>query len=125
VSDSLDRLARRLEDDPGFLACALAEYARSEGLDDAGLARLLGCAAADLTGVRLCRAPRPGPADFRADVRHVAERFALDAARLMEVVRAADALRLLREGAAAAPGFLMAARDREDEPPPSEEDEEP
>jgi hypothetical protein len=123
MSELLARLAQRLEGDPAFLACALAEYARAERLDDDALARHLGCPPAELTAVRLCRAPRPGPADFRADVRHVAERFGLDETRLMEAVREAEALRRLREGAAAAPGFLMAARDREGDPPPEEDDE--
>ena len=117
MSDPLKRLAARAASDPSFLASLLAEYARSEGRDDAGLARELGCPEETLTGVRLCRAPRPDPAGFREDVRRVAERFALDADRLMEVVRQAEALRRLREGGSAAAGFLMAARDRPDEPP--------
>ena len=121
MSDPLKRLAARVESDPSFLASLLSEYARAEGLDDAGLARDLGCKEDDLTGVRLCRAPRPDPAGFREDVRRVAERFSLDADRLMGVVREAEALRRLREGGAAAPGFLMAARDRPDEPPRPEE----
>jgi hypothetical protein len=125
MSDPLKRLARRVEADPHFLASLLAEYARAEGLDDVGLARELNCRAEDLTGVRLCRAPRPDPAGCWEDVRRVAERFALGAARLLEVVRQAEALRRLREGGTTAPGFLMAARDRPVEPPRPEEGKRP
>jgi len=121
MNNALKRLARRVEADPGFMASLLAEYARAEGLDDAGLAAALGCDEERLTGVRLCRAPRPDAAGFREDVRRVAERFAIDAGRLLEIVRQGEALRRLREGGEAAPGFLMAARDRTDDPPPAGE----
>jgi hypothetical protein len=125
MSDPLKRLARRVEADPHFLASLLAEYARAEGLDDIGLARELNCRAEDLTGVRLCRAPRPDTAGCREDVRRVADRFGLAADRLLEIVRQVEALRRLRDGGAAAPEFLMAARDRPDAPPCPEEGKRP
>jgi hypothetical protein len=125
MSDPLERLARRVEGDPFFLASVLVEYAHGEGLDDAGLALELGCRAGDLTALRLCRAPRPAPADFRADVQEVASRFALDPTRLMDLVRHGEALRRLREGAAGAAGFLMAARDRPEAPASDEGTEGP
>lgn len=118
MSDPLQRLARRVEDDPQFLASFLAEYARTEGLDNAALARELGCAEDTLVGVRLCRAPRSGAANFRRDVRQVAEQFGLNEARLAEIVRQGEAFRLLRQGGVEAPGFLMAARDRPKEEEP-------
>lgn len=125
MSDPLKRLARRVENDPQFLACLLAEYAQSEGLDDAGLARELSGEEAILTSLRLCRAPRPEAADFRQDVRQIAEHFALDAVRLAEILRQGEAFRLLQQGRVGAPGFLMAARDRPEETPPSNEEEQP
>lgn len=114
MSDLLGRLAQRLESDERFLAAVLAEYARAEDLDDTGLARALGCRLDDLTALRLCRSPRSEPANFRADARVVAERFGLDAIRLMEIVRHAVSLRALRGGAAGGPGSLLAARDHEE-----------
>src|SRR5205823_1792353 len=87
VSRALDALARQLEGDPYFLASPLARYAASVRLDDAGLAAALACRPEDLTALRLCRAPRPDVAGFRADVTCVAERFGLDADRLAEAVR--------------------------------------
>lgn len=123
MSERLDNLARRVGRDPFFLAAALDAYARSERLDERGLARALGCAPATLTPLRLCRRPRPEPAAFRADVERIAGRFGVDAATLAQLVRRADALDGLRGGTASGvgrddAGLLLAARDREDDEPP-------
>lgn len=71
----LDHLANRVAADPFFLAHSLAEFARSEGLDEVALAARLGCREEDLTMIRLCRTPRPDLAGFREDVAAVAGRF--------------------------------------------------
>jgi hypothetical protein len=109
VSDPLEPLARRVEGDPFFLASVLAEYARSEGLDDAGLAAALGCRPAALTDLRLCRAPGMEPREFKADVVRVAEHFGLEPVRLAEIARRGQTLQRAR--AAAAGATLLAARD--------------
>lgn len=116
MSKSLEALARRVANDPFFLASVLAAYARSEHLDDAGLAETLGCSAAVLTALRLCRAPRPAPRAFQQDVDRLAERFGVDADRLAEVVRYGQALPRLQAGPASAQGFLMAAREEGEAP---------
>jgi hypothetical protein len=115
VASRLDALARRVVDDPFFLGEALAAYARSEGLDDAGLAAALGCSVEGLARLRLCR--RPDPARFGADVARIAERFGARADALAEAVRRADALAALRDASAGAAeaGLLMAARDRDED----------
>ncbi len=112
MSERLAAFARRVADDPFFLASALRDYAQSEGLDDAGLAARLGCSAETLDRLRLCRRPRPEPAEFRADVDRIAERFGVDPTALAEVVRRADVLAELRHAGAGGAGTLMAARDR-------------
>ncbi|MBX9583717.1 MAG: hypothetical protein K2X87_25725, partial [Gemmataceae bacterium] len=78
MNDSVRRLANRVAVDPFFLAFALAEYARAEGLDDAGLAAALGTDADGLAHARLCRTPRADPDGFRADVERIAGKFGLD-----------------------------------------------
>lgn len=110
MSEALDWLSRRVEDDPSFLASVLADYATAERLDDAGLAAALGCPLENLARVRLCRTPRADPAGFRADVAEIAAAFAVDPLRLASAVRRVQSLRQFR--GAAAPGSLLAARQR-------------
>jgi hypothetical protein len=116
MTDPLPALARRAEGDDFFLASPLAAYARSEGLDDAGLAAAVGCSGEDLTMLRLCRTPRREAPEFWDDVTRIAERFNLEPDRLADVVQRGLAVRRLRE-APSSGGFLLAARDDEDEPP--------
>lgn len=109
----IDALARRVESDPEFLASALADYARSEGLDDEGLAAVLGCSVTVLGPLRLCLRPRPQAGQFRTDVDEIATRFGVRRDALVEVVRRADALAALRRPPSSQEhGLLMAARDR-------------
>jgi hypothetical protein len=118
----LQALAPKVATDPFFLAAVLADYARSESLDDAGLCAALGCRAEDLPMLRLCRAPRAEAKGFREDIADIAGRFGLEASRLTSVVRQGQAVGRLRQVAEAAPepGLLLAARDA---PPPSSEPE--
>jgi hypothetical protein len=116
MSTHLERLAGRAAADPFFLAGALSAYARSEALDDAGLAARLGCTPTVLTLLRLCRAPRPEAPVYLQDVARIAARFNLDGERLAEAARQGQALLCLQDPAAgrqdSAAGFLLAARDR-------------
>lgn len=127
MSATLDHLAARVASDPLFLASALAEYARSEGIDDDGLAIAIGCLRADLTRLKLCGAPRPDPEQFRADVLAIAERFGIAPNTLTAVVRRGQSLSRIRatQTAGVEPGFLLAARDDERKPPPQDEEPTP
>jgi hypothetical protein len=118
MSDPLDNLARRVEGDPFFLAAALARYARSERLDDDGLAAALGCSRQTLTALRLCRMPGDGPHPFGKDIDRISTHFCVDAVVLTEIVRQWEVLRCLREGNDNERGTFLAARD---EPPPDED----
>jgi hypothetical protein len=118
----LEHLAERVADAPDFLACALAQYARSEQLEDAALAARLGCTAETLTHLRICRMPRGHAPLFWQDVEKIAGRFSVDADQLAEIVRRGQSLMSLRkvnDGRIQEPGFLLAARDdeREEMPP--------
>jgi hypothetical protein len=115
--DPFDSMIGRLEADPFFLAAVLSAYARSRDLDDVGLADALGCSPDDLVDLRLCRAPRPDPPEFRADVRRIAARFGLDAGRLADVVRRGQGSLVLRTRRPA-PAGLLAARETPSPPSP-------
>ena len=107
-------LAERVAGAPDFLACALAEYARSERLDDAALAARLGCSVETLTHLRLCRMPRGEAPLFWQDVERIAERFSVNAEALAEIARRGQCLMNLckiESGQGQEPGFLLAARD--------------
>ncbi len=118
----LTHLAERVAGAPDFLACALAEFARSERLDNAALAERLGCSVETLTHLRLCRMPRAQAPLFWQDIEKIAERFSVNAEALAEGVRRGQALINLRHievGQTQEPGLLLAARDdsRESKPP--------
>lgn len=120
MHDPLTSLAGRLARNPLFLAAPLARYAARYSLDDDALAARLGCSPETLTDLRLCRNPHAEPPRFGQDIERIATHFGVDADRLAEVVRDGQGqMHLLRPDAedAAAPGFLMAARDEEPAPP--------
>jgi hypothetical protein len=112
MTDPLEALSRRMENRPFFLAPLLAAYARSEGLDDAGLAGVLGCSPGLLVDLRLCRAPRETPPGFGEDIERISKHFGIADHRLIKVVRLGQALVHAQERAAA-PGQFLAARDAE------------
>ncbi|MDQ2745352.1 MAG: hypothetical protein M3Z66_24055 [Chloroflexota bacterium] len=111
MPDPIERMAQRATDDPFYVASAMAEYARSEGIPWRQVASLLGCSEEQLSQVALCRRPY-GDAIWN-DLVRIAGRFALDAEALATMVRRADALTSLRGGAGTTT-MLQAARDRED-----------
>jgi hypothetical protein len=114
MADSVDRLSRRVENEPFFLASMLALFAQSEALDDEALCRFLRCPQESYAMLRLCRTPDEDPSAFQRDIQRIAERFGTDENALAEAVRRGQALSRLRQVAAS--GTLLAARDAEEEP---------
>jgi hypothetical protein len=123
MSLRIEALARRVQNDPFFLASALASYARSEGLTHATMAARLGCDRGELSRIGLCRRPRPEPAQFQEDIARVAAAFAISGDVLAEAVRRAETLAALRTSPPHDAGMLMAARDREDDDDAGDDDE--
>lgn len=116
MTDRIAALARRVEEEEIFLASVLADYARSENLDDQGMAERFDCPTKTLISLRLCLRPDPQPDVFRREVDRIASRFEIDAGLLAEAIRRSNALRLMRSKANAEEGgLLMAARDRREE----------
>jgi hypothetical protein len=58
MAGELFHLANQAAARPGFVAHKLAEYQQAKQIDDAALAKLLGCTLDDLTHLRLCSVPR-------------------------------------------------------------------
>ena len=73
MAEPLENLARRLEDDPFFLGCALRLYTTSARLSEQELAERLGCPVQTLVLLRLCRAPKPEGRQFQKDIARIAE----------------------------------------------------
>jgi len=118
MASHLPNLAKRLEDDPYFLACSLKQYAMSERLSDPELATVLGCTVESLTPIRLCRNPGIEAQQFQHDTSSIAERFSLRVDALRKAVRRGQAIAELRRRME--PRGLAAARDRDersDHPP--------
>lgn len=116
-----ERMANRVSEDPFFLAAPLRCYAQSNELDDAALAEQLGCPVGTLTNLRLCRNPKPEPPHFWQEVETIAKRFGLNPDTLANVVRIGQSFLTLQSSATAehtqdSAGFLLAARDDEEEP---------
>lgn len=115
MSEQMAALAKRVEEDPHFLAWALAVYAQAEDLTSAQLAARLGCLPSRLLAIQLCRLPRPDPPYFRQDVDRIADAFHIDRQVIAEAVRLATTLARFRQPGVV--GSLMAARDRADVEP--------
>ncbi len=109
----LESLAKRLESDPSFLACALRSFATSQKLDEAGLASTLGCSPETLTALRLCRMPRDD--HFKEDMDTIARRFNIDRNTLASATRHGQVTLRMRGDTPADRGFVLAARDDENE----------
>jgi len=117
MTDPLKELAGRARGEPFFLGYFLAAYARSENLDDAGLAAHLGCPQGELPLLQLCRSPRLEPEELGEDVGRIADRFGIDPRTLAEAVKRGRVVVRLQAARAEDQAPLMAARDPEETPP--------
>ena len=110
MATNLEHLARRLEDDPFFLACLLKLYAESEGLNEHSLAARMHCSKQTFVLVCLCRAPMGDDEAFQDDIERIATKFSVDADVLAEAIRRGQAIFEMRRKTNAS-ATLMAARD--------------
>lgn len=108
-----DRMARRAEQDPFFMASALAAFRRLQGLDDDALAAFLRCPAEMLPHLALCRRPDPASPRFQSDVTQIATYARADPDQLVRLLRRVNVFAALEP--AAQQDLLAAARDREEE----------
>ncbi|MBX9681138.1 MAG: hypothetical protein K2X38_20465 [Gemmataceae bacterium] len=114
MNAALREMAKKAESRPFYLAASLRLYMDSEGMNEAALAKALGCKEDTLAEVRLCRAPRGEANEFQSDVDRIAAQFAIHATVLAEACRRGEVLRKMRESTTTDAGAYMAARDQED-----------
>lgn len=112
--------ARRARGRESFIASDLAAYQERHRLDESQLADWLGGAMRALTNLALCRRPQADASTFRADVERIALHVGVRGERLARLLRETEAIAALRAAPvdASAPsehGFLMAARDRQED----------
>jgi hypothetical protein len=129
----LRHAAERAASHPFYLAYALAVYQQSESLDDASLARFLGCQEADLPLLALCRRPGAvGEDEFGVDVAQIVSRHSVRRERLIHLLRQVEFLHAAQGAPALSATFnpqphsslLLAAQDRESNQGIASEDDE-
>ena len=114
---ALDFAARKAAQDPFFLGSAFKTWQAGEQKDEAAVAVYLGIAPELLSRLALCRRPNSrNPADFGREVSRIAEHFGIAPAALANLLRRADAFEA-QTATQKQPGYLMAARDYEEEEP--------
>lgn len=135
-------LARRLQNDPAFMASILATYQRQERLSDEALAAQLQTTPEMVVRLALCKRPDARSPQFADQARQIATYTNIDAGQLAQIVRRVDSLMKLAQkpkasqSEEAAPqrkqlyhGLMTAARDRtesnEDDPASAEDTEPP
>src|SRR5262245_52122741 len=124
----LKSLTQRLETDPRFMAYALAQYRRQEGIEIEELAQLLGLMPEMTTRLALCLRPDARSPQFAEQVREIADYTLADEAQLANLLRQLSGLEKLgriqqapaagdaeEASATLMPGLIAVARDRDDE----------
>jgi hypothetical protein len=106
--DLLKRAVSRLVTDHRFFASALFDWSDGD-IDFTRIAGVLGSDQASIIKLALCFRPRCEPSHFRDDIARIAVSIGVDAGRLTEFLREADALAAFRRPAEQ--GLLAAARD--------------
>ncbi len=91
----LKSLARRLETDPRFMAHALAQYRRQEGIETEELARSLGMAPEMMARLALCLRPDASSPQFAEQVREIADYSLADEGQLANLLRQVSGLEKL------------------------------
>jgi hypothetical protein len=121
--DLLEKLAAGLEDDPHFMAWALAHFRAQENLPTSeALSKRLGISRRFVVRLGLCTRPESNSPDFGARVRELADFAAIDVTQLATILRQVEFVeRVASEGSSAKtipfPGsthrpLFAAARDR-------------
>ena len=121
----LSSVAKKLQDDPNFMASVLHVYKSTEGLTDENIIDELQTNSDNLIRLSLCKRPIQDSTQFATQVRQLAEFANVNAGKLASLIRQADALNALNQipknqsdetkPIFSQAGILAAARDKDDE----------
>ena len=88
----LQAIARKLRDDPEYMAWILAAYQKLENLTDTQLRNKLGTNEHMLARLSLCKRPLPNSPDFQVQINQIVEYSNIDKLTLVNIIRLVDAL---------------------------------
>ncbi len=88
-------LARRLRDDPHYMANILAVYQQQERLDENELIGQLNTGLGNLVRLSLCKRPDANSPHFAEQIRQIAVYTGIEPSKLANIVRQVDALNIL------------------------------
>jgi len=112
----LSKLAKIASRRSFFLGSVLASVATRDHLADEALCSRLHCSPEALVRLRLCRAPDVDAPTFADDVRRIADYCAADFSTLLATIKDAAISAAVRDASLDNnDGWLMAARDRQDD----------
>lgn len=116
----LQRAAQRASQRRFFVAHTLSAYQSLHGIAADELAEFLECSVEELPRLALCRQPKPGTSDFRSQVERIAAYVGINAVRFVQILREVESVTTLQDMRESTEGdsrdgFLMAARDHNEE----------
>lgn len=91
----LQAIARKLRDDPNYMAWILAAYQKFENLTDNQLRIKLGTNEHMLARLALCKRPSPNSPNFQVQINQIAEYSNIGKLTLVNIIRHVDALTAL------------------------------
>ena len=122
TKDTLLRFAQRARQDSFFLGALLETYQQCHDCGEAALAKYLECDVQDILRLAACRAPSRLAKSFKADVTSIAKYAGCNPDKLALLLREVRSTAALRDESAenTGTGFMLAARDRENDSAPIE-----
>jgi hypothetical protein len=117
----LTPLVKKAIKDPFFVGWALDSYSKSNGSTISAEVGRIGCDPAKEYALCLCRLPSSDDPDFGSRIQKVANEFSCDEQKLLHLVRQAQVMKVFSAITDETDsGYLMAARDRDENEGPDE-----
>jgi hypothetical protein len=116
-------MARKLQDNPSYMAWTISKFQRQEKLSTQNLLNLLDTTEESLAKLALCKRPDPNSTDFSKQIRQISDHTSIDPLILAKLIRQSDSVTALagkrstnlESKTTASQLGLAAARDRTEE----------